>query len=81
MWCVQILRHFPDGDFFSGRGYIFQLGGHILSCIPGTGVTQVWKVAPSFTGAWAGRCVIAHLDDCWGPFRRSLASSDRTWHR
>ena len=20
----------------------------------------------SFTGAWAGRCVIAHLDDCWG---------------
>ena len=22
----------------------------------------------SCTGAWAGRCVIAHLDDCWGPF-------------
>ncbi|EDR00299.1 uncharacterized protein LACBIDRAFT_314548 [Laccaria bicolor S238N-H82] len=21
----------------------------------------------SYTGAWAGRCVIAHLDDCWGP--------------
>ncbi|EDR09540.1 uncharacterized protein LACBIDRAFT_318705 [Laccaria bicolor S238N-H82] len=21
----------------------------------------------SFTGAWAGRCVIAHLDDCGGP--------------
>ncbi|EDR09293.1 uncharacterized protein LACBIDRAFT_318716 [Laccaria bicolor S238N-H82] len=21
----------------------------------------------SFTGAWAGRCVIAHLDDRWGP--------------
>ncbi|KIJ91327.1 hypothetical protein K443DRAFT_655045 [Laccaria amethystina LaAM-08-1] len=18
-------------------------------------------------GAWAGRCIIAHLDDCWGP--------------
>ena len=32
-------------------------------------------------GAWAGRCVIAHLDDCWGPFRRSQASSHRTWHR
>ncbi|EDR01752.1 uncharacterized protein LACBIDRAFT_310533 [Laccaria bicolor S238N-H82] len=35
----------------------------------------------SFTGAWAGRCVIAHLDGCWGPFRRSRASSHRTWHR
>ena len=35
----------------------------------------------SFTGAWANRCVIAHLDDCWGPSRRSLASSHRTWHR
>ena len=28
----------------------------------------------SFTGAWAGRCVITHLDDCWGPSRRSQAS-------
>ena len=35
----------------------------------------------TFTGAWAGRCVIAHLDDCWGPFWRSQASSHRTWHR
>ncbi|KIJ99947.1 hypothetical protein K443DRAFT_101271 [Laccaria amethystina LaAM-08-1] len=35
----------------------------------------------SFMGAWAGRCVIAHLDDCWGPSRRSRASSHRTWHR
>ena len=35
----------------------------------------------TFMGAWAGRCVIAHLDDCWGPFRRSQASSHRTWHR
>ena len=35
----------------------------------------------SFMGAWAGRCVIAHLDVCWGPFRRSQASSHRTWHR
>ncbi|KIJ97362.1 hypothetical protein K443DRAFT_105811 [Laccaria amethystina LaAM-08-1] len=31
----------------------------------------------SFTGAWAGRCVITHLDDCWGLFRRSRASSHR----
>ena len=31
----------------------------------------------SFTGAWAGRCVIAHLDDCWRLFRRSRASSNR----
>ena len=35
----------------------------------------------SLTGSWAGRCVIAHLDDCWGPSRRSLVSSHRTWHR
>jgi hypothetical protein len=35
----------------------------------------------SFTGVWAGRCVIAHLDDCWGLFRRFLASSPRAWHR
>ena len=29
------------------------------------------------TGVWAGRCVIAHLDDCWGPSRRSQASFHR----
>ena len=31
----------------------------------------------SFTGMWAGRYVIACLDDCWGPSRRSQASFHR----
>ncbi|EDR01768.1 uncharacterized protein LACBIDRAFT_310423 [Laccaria bicolor S238N-H82] len=34
-----------------------------------------------FMDAWAGRCVLAHLDDCWGLPRRSRASSHQTWHR
>ena len=31
----------------------------------------------SFTGVWAGRCVIAHQDDCGGPSQRSQASFHR----
>ena len=72
-------KHITIGGYPFIRRTTNRCATHVLKhpgywCYPGV-------ESRSLTGAWAGRCVIAHLDDCWGPSRRSLASSHRTWHR